>query len=1551
MFDQKMYKNRKLNVARKAITALLILSMLLGMLQTSVFAADDSLRIQVGDSASTWEDAITAANSKGSAIIEIIGDITLTSSVDITSDITLISAEGDHTITVLPVCSITIQGGTLIIGDGLSTNFLTILGSDTAVHVESGVVHIKDGSTVSAVGDYCTAIEVITGNVVVSGGTVSASMVSGHWCAAICLGDTRYPMSGGTIEVTGGTVSATRNSVYGDSFAISLPKASLAAYLKGTCTGDFDAWGNSIIVEVESLDISGSYGGTNNGLTRKAGSDISKVQWEVSGDVLAISFNNRQYAIEWATFSVCEIIDTDGVTRVGAYGSFADALAAVQDGQTIRLLCDIEYNAGIVITNKSVTFDVNGFILNVVNSAGHGLDVGTGGEVLLNNSTGGKFNVKGGGSGDQHGVYAHSGGKAEVTDATTAGSGISARGANAVGAGTVITVYGNVLRGFYGLGASAGATITVYGYVSGGGAMLVSGAGTTVTVYGDSSGGGTGVYAFNNAVVYVKGNVLGGEAGLVASSGAQVTVDGTVRAVDGPKIYAQIGGVDKMQEDHELVSSKNGYFEYKNGDSFLWVKDPVVSVVRHRETGDLYKSVSEAIAAIKPSYNAFVLEVLGDVLEKDHIIINNEDVTIVSVEGNHAVTFVTPAPSSGWKFALQGGGTLTLGEGNTENTLTILHSVAVTNGHINVKDGVIIKSRSAALKLSGSNAFGTISGGYFETTGTGDGALSLEEGAKIGEISGGEFYGAIDAVHLTGVGTRIELISGGSFYQTDPTVTLHGHAIFVQDDAQIGEISGGHFEAILNCALVVIRGGWVDEISGGEFIANRVGSGGDRNGVIWVESEGTKTGIGTISGGHVKGAHFGVLIINYRSGMQGAEISTITGGTFEGVIALQNDVRGVIGEISGGIFRGVQGMLNNGRIGVIGGQADISGTTSYGVFNFANGQIGEISGGKITSSGTITVDSSHGLQNSGVIGTISGGVITSIKGSYSGIHNSLQIGKIAGGTITSEQYGNGLSNSGTISEISGGKITGGLGTGSMFTGDQYGNGIYNSGSITLISGGIVIGYKNAINCVGSSSGGSISTILNGVFWGKTGVAIRLAHELELEPGLSANRGLGRYQSGNGYNVFNDEGLVTYPDLNGDKYFMSTLTEPVSGIDGVAFRFLALNDAYNIEYELNNGINHHDNPESYVEADLPVTIINPSRAGYTFGGWRVTYADGSTAGPVVNYNIPLGTSGDVVLSATWVLIGVEVERYDVMYNGNGFTGGVVPVDRFNPYDGGEQVTVLGQGSMTKNGYVFLGWSTISSANTAAYVAGSTFTITDDIVLYAIWAEAVYTVTFAPGAHGTFTAVSTSGLHFGDPTPMAPVVTGEAGWRFTEWTPTLTSTVTGNIIYTAQWAQNTTVTPTPTPPIVSPTPTPTPTFTATPPPSVIDGGKWALLNLILSVIGVILAVITTVHELLLKKRGVTTAAEDKHTQSSDEVDNRKFTQHMTTVWLIVSTVLGVVGVVVFLLTEDWRLLRAWVDRWTIVNAIILVAEVGAILLVFKSKTVKSSKKIDNQHTVHK
>lgn len=79
--------------------------------------------------------------------------------------------------------------------------------------------------------------------------------------------------------------------------------------------------------------------------------------------------------------------------------------------------------------------------------------------------------------------------------------------------------------------------------------------------------------------------------------------------------------------------------------------------------------------------------------------------------------------------------------------------------------------------------------------------------------------------------------------------------------------------------------------------------------------------------------------------------------------------------------------------------------------------------------------------------------------------------------------------------------------------------------------------------------------------------------------------------------------------------------------------------FNITYILDGGINHEENPLTYVEGSK-VILNTPSREGYTFKGWLLN-------GEIVT-EISISQTGDLVLTALWE----EIKTVEALYNLNG-----------------------------------------------------------------------------------------------------------------------------------------------------------------------------------------------------------------------------------------------------------------------------------------------------------
>jgi len=146
-------------------------------------------------------------------------------------------------------------------------------------------------------------------------------------------------------------------------------------------------------------------------------------------------------------------------------------------------------------------------------------------------------------------------------------------------------------------------------------------------------------------------------------------------------------------------------------------------------------------------------------------------------------------------------------------------------------------------------------------------------------------------------------------------------------------------------------------------------------------------------------------------------------------------------------------------------------------------------------------------------------------------------------------------------------------------------------------------------------------------------------------------------------------------------------------------------------------------QTVVDDGLATEPKDPTWEGYAFGGWY------KESGCINSWDFVNDTvTANVTLYAKWTTANYS---YTVIYNGNGSTGGTVPVDSSSPYEYGATVTVLGNtGTLVKTGYTFDGWNTAADGSGTFQAAGSTFNMgTANVTLYAQWIViGTYTVTY-------------------------------------------------------------------------------------------------------------------------------------------------------------------------------------------------------------------------------
>ena len=166
------------------------------------------------------------------------------------------------------------------------------------------------------------------------------------------------------------------------------------------------------------------------------------------------------------------------------------------------------------------------------------------------------------------------------------------------------------------------------------------------------------------------------------------------------------------------------------------------------------------------------------------------------------------------------------------------------------------------------------------------------------------------------------------------------------------------------------------------------------------------------------------------------------------------------------------------------------------------------------------------------------------------------------------------------------------------------------------------------------------------------------------------------------------------------------------------------ETYTIRYDANGGTGAPASQTKTYGVPLTLSAVKPTRAGYEFLGWATSRnATVSEYAPGERYTDEAG----VTLYAVWRYI---PKTYEVKYDANG--GGNTPARQTKT----EDVTLILTSTIpTRYGYTFRGWATTSTATTATYQAGGSYTANESVTLYAVWAINTYTVSFdANGGSG-------------------------------------------------------------------------------------------------------------------------------------------------------------------------------------------------------------------------
>ncbi len=180
--------------------------------------------------------------------------------------------------------------------------------------------------------------------------------------------------------------------------------------------------------------------------------------------------------------------------------------------------------------------------------------------------------------------------------------------------------------------------------------------------------------------------------------------------------------------------------------------------------------------------------------------------------------------------------------------------------------------------------------------------------------------------------------------------------------------------------------------------------------------------------------------------------------------------------------------------------------------------------------------------------------------------------------------------------------------------------------------------------------------------------------------------------------------------------------------------------YTVSYNANGGNGAPGSQTKTKDVSLTLSSSKPTRDGYTFTGWAES-SDATTAKYSAGGTYTTNTS--ITLYAVW-----SPNKYEISYDLNGGYANisgqvkahgtniniceVIPEKIYTIYvlvyeDEMENITKSVQCK-------FLGWSTSSTATTASYQPGDTFTTNANVTLYAVWSDPVVGTLDTPTKYG-------------------------------------------------------------------------------------------------------------------------------------------------------------------------------------------------------------------------
>jgi uncharacterized repeat protein (TIGR02543 family) len=231
--------------------------------------------------------------------------------------------------------------------------------------------------------------------------------------------------------------------------------------------------------------------------------------------------------------------------------------------------------------------------------------------------------------------------------------------------------------------------------------------------------------------------------------------------------------------------------------------------------------------------------------------------------------------------------------------------------------------------------------------------------------------------------------------------------------------------------------------------------------------------------------------------------------------------------------------------------------------------------------------------------------------------------------------------------------------------------------------------------------------------------------------------------------------------------------------GNTITFVYYRITYTVTYDANGGSGTMTDPNSPYNSGSSFTVLPngfTAPANMKFDGWNTRRSGNGT-----DYDV--GSSHNITRNITLYAQWEELPEYWVTYHKNGGSGYMFDFD--NPYYEGTSFTVLANTFTAPTGKSFTGWNTAANGTGTTYVAGTSYTITDDVKLYAQWAYTRYTISYE--LNGGTNAIGNPTSYIKTDLPITPAAPTRSGYTFTGWSPaSIPVGSTGNKTFIASWS---------------------------------------------------------------------------------------------------------------------------------------------------------------------